>query len=114
MYVTKIERKKGVMTIRSMNRKYPPPIKIYRQDYRGKQAAKKIQDSWRVYKLSHPRVYNLFHPGFTDSVDGAFSHIHGYYPNLCATKIQAVFRGHKVRQQMPMKRMVHWIVDNLL
>ncbi len=108
MYVTKIERKKGVMTVR----KYPPPIKIYRQDYRGKQAAKKIQDSWRVYKLSHPRVY--IDPGFTDSVDGAFSHMHGYYPNLCATKIQAVFRGHRVRKDVPMKRMVHWIVDNLL
>ena len=109
MYVTRVQRNIGVMTLRPvMRRNYPPPIKIYRQDYQGKQAAKRIQTAWRDgYEPHCPGMY-------TSQVDGAFSHFHGYRPNLCATKLQAVFRGHRARLELPKKRMVKWIVDNLL
>tara|TARA_B110000858_G_scaffold195794_1_gene253045 strand:+ start:4174 stop:4395 length:222 start_codon:yes stop_codon:yes gene_type:complete len=73
-----------------MRRKYPPPIKIYRQDYQGKRAARKIQAAWRKFRL------------------WKFSY------NLCATKLQAVFRGHRARLELPKRRMVKWLVDNLL
>lgn len=68
VYVTDVQRNKGVMSVSSC-----PPL------YRQTNTAAKF--------------YSI-----TSEVDGAFSHIHGYYPNMCATKVQAVFRGHKVRK----------------
>ena len=114
MYVTRVQRNIGVMTlrpVRQMRRKYPPPIKIYRQDYQGKQAARKIQAAWRKFRL-WKFSYNPVYPRYISHVDG--SHFHGYHPNLCATKLQAVFRGHRARLELPKRRMVKWLVDNLL
>ena len=117
MYVTRVQRNIGVITLRParpmMRRKYPPPIKVYRQDYQGKQAASKIQAAWRNFRL-WKFGYNPVYPRIICDVDGAFSHMHGYHPNLCATKVQAVFRGHRARLELPKKRMVNWIVRNLL
>lgn len=112
MYVTRVQRDIGVMTLRPMMRRnYPPPIKIYRQDYQGKQAAKKIQAAWRNFRLWN-FSYNPVYPRYISHVDG--SHFHGYHPNLCATKLQAVFRGHRARLELPKRRMVSWILNNLL
>lgn len=113
MYVTRVQREKGVLTLRTM-RKYPPPIKLYRQDHSAKEAAAKIQTAWRDFRL-WKFSYNPVYPKIiVDETLGAFSHMHGYYPNLCATKLQAVFRGHKARQRVPMMRMTEWILKNLL
>lgn len=85
MYVTNVQRNIGVMTVSSR-----PPL-LYRQDYAAHDAASKIQKAWRKF-----RIWNVY-PVFSSYMDGEFSHIHGYYPNLCATKVQAVFRGQRVR-----------------
>lgn len=141
MYITDVQRKNGVITCAPvMRRKYPPPITIYRQDYRGQQAAMKIQSAWKKSRgwKDCTQDYSCFgsvnsafshvawgkHTSWEEcktpdylcsgSADGAFSHLHGYHPNLCATKLQAVFRGHMARVELPKKRMVNWIVNNLL
>lgn len=116
MYVTRVQRDIGVMSLRpmrQMRRKYPPPIKLYRQDYQGKQAASKIQAAWRKHRL-WKHGYNPVYPHIISDIDGAFSHLHGFYPNLCATKIQAAFRAHMARVEVPKKRMIKWILNNLL
>lgn len=51
---------------------------------------------------------------FPSEVGGAFDTWHGYTPNLCATKIQAIIRGHQARSKVPMLRMIRWIVNNLI
>ena len=93
-----------------MRRKYPPPLKLYRQDYSAKEAATKIQTAWRNFRLWE-FSYNPVYPKII--VGSAFS-LHGYYPNACATKLQAVFRGHSVRKEVPMLRMQDWILRNLI
>lgn len=108
VYITRVQRKKGVMTVRTMRKN--PPLKLYRQDYSSKEAATKIQTAWRNFRLwefSYSPVYPKI------IVGSAFSHLHGYYPNACATKLQAVFRGHRVRKEVPMLRMQDWILRNL-
>jgi len=92
VYVTDVQRNEGVMTV---SRRPPPPL-LYRQDHAAHAAANKIQRVWK--KFRQLQCGYKFYPIFFTGVDGAFSHIHGYYPNLCATKVQAVFRGHKVRK----------------
>lgn len=109
VYITRVQRKKGVMTVRTM-RKYPPPMKLYRQDYSSKEAATKIQTAWRNFRLwefSYSPVYPKI------IVGSAFRDLHGYHANLSATKLQAVFRGHRVRKKIPMLRMQDWILRNL-
>ena len=90
----------GVITLRPV--RCTPPL--YRQDYHATQAAKKIQGAWRKLRLwtdgYKPRPS-------TGCADGAFSHMHGYHPNLC--KVQAAFRGYMARMELPRKRMVCWI-----
>jgi hypothetical protein len=68
-----------------------------------------IQKKWREFRL-WKFSYNPVYPKVI--VDG--SDMYGYYPNLCATKLQALFRGHRVRQSVPMEKMSVWIVDNIL
>lgn len=106
VYITKVQRKTGVMTIS----RYPPPLPLYRQDHSAKEAAAKIQRAWREFRL-WKFSYNPVYPRV---IQGAFSHLHGYYPNLCATKVQSLFRGHKVRQEIPLLRMQDWILRNLV
>ena len=93
VYVTKVQRNIGVMTVRSQT--------LIRQDYSAKVAAQKIQAAWRNrYPVSYP-----------DEVHGAFDSWHGYYPNICATKIQAIVRGHQARVHLPMVRMTKWLIN---
>ena len=117
MYVTRVQRDIGVLTLRPMmRRRYPPRISIpplYRQDYHATQAASKIQAAWRDSRI-WKHGYNPVYPHIISDIDGAFSHLHGFYPNLCATKIQAVFRAHMARLEVPKKRMIKWILNNLL
>ena len=109
IYITRVQREIGVMSVRTM-RRYPPPLKLYRQDHSAKEAATKIQTAWKNFRLWE-FSYNPVYPKCI--VDGAFSHLHGYYPNLMAVRIQSSFRGHRVRKQVPMLRMQDWILRNL-
>ena len=96
VYVTQVQRNIGVMSV----------APLYRQDHSAHLAAKKIQDMWRS------KVHAM--EPFGGHIGGAFDSWYGYYPNLCATKIQAIVRGHQARVHLPMVRMTRWIVDNLL
>ena len=94
VYVTDVQRNEGVMTVSSR----PPRMPLlYRQDHAAHAAANKIQRVWNKFR-QWQCGYKFYPTVFTSEVDGAFSHIHGYYPELCATKVQALFRGHKVRK----------------
>lgn len=99
VYVTKVQRNIGVMSV-----SLEPPTLI-RQDYSAQTAAQKIQAAWRKH--------NEIPPMYQGEVHGAFDSWHGYYPNLCAIKIQAIVRGHQARVYLPMARMTKWILDNL-
>ena len=103
MYVSDVQRKKGVITCKPMMRRnYPPPITIYRQDFRGKRAARKIQKAWResrVWDRCTTPDYLCF-----GGEEGAFSHMHGHRP-MSATKVQAAFRGYMARLNLPMVKM---------
>ena len=101
VYVSRVQRDIGVMSVSSVRR---PPL--VRQDYSAQAAAAKIQAVWKEY--SHVEV-----PPSFNSADGAFSSWYGYYPNACATKVQAMIRGHQARAGLPMARMSKWIVDLL-
>ena len=97
MYVNDIQRNIGVMSVAPL---------LYRQDHTAHSAAKKIQAVWRT-------GVHAMEP-FGGHVGGAFDSWYGYYPNVCATKIQAIIRGHQARVHLPMVRMTRWIVDNIL
>lgn len=92
MYVTDIQRNTGEMTV----------APLYRQDFSGKSAAQKIQAVWRS---------GLMEPY---GGHGAFDTWYGLYPNICATKIQAITRGYQARAHLPMVRMTRWISDNII
>lgn len=89
VYISKIQRNIGVMSVR--------------QVFAAKAAKKSV---WKQY--SHADV-----PSF-NSADGVFSSWYGFYPNACATKLQALVRGHQARVGVPMVRMSKWIADNVL
>lgn len=91
VYVSRVQRDIGVLSV----------MRVVRQDFVAKNSASKIQAAWRERTIP-------------DTVDGAFSSWYGYHPNACATKIQAMIRGHQTRAGIPMVRMTRWIVDNLL
>jgi len=94
MYVTDIQRNIGVMSV----------APLYRQDFSGKSAAHKIQTVWRSHAMEP----------FGGHIGGAFDTWYGYYPNVCATKIQSIVRGHQARVQLPMVRMSRWISDKII
>lgn len=64
-----------------------------------------------------PSVPELWVPQYDPDYDivdsqGAFENLHGFTTNWCATRIQALYRGHRTRKDMPM--IVLWIVKYLL
>ena len=95
---------------------------LYRQDHKGSSAANKIQRMWRGYKnmvyvhedpLVEMEPFTLVEPPFMNTPEyGAFHY--GYHSHVCATKIQALVRGHQDRVKVPMERMCRWILDNLI
>lgn len=105
MYVTDVQRNIGEMTVRPSVRPLGP-LPLVRQDYIAHSAAQKIQTMWRS-------GVHAMEP-FGGSIGGAFDSWYGYYPNVCATKIQALVRGHQARVHVPMVRMARWISDNIV
>ena len=99
VYISKIQRNIGVMSVRR--------APFVRQDFAAKASAAKIQAVWKEY--SHVDM-----PPSFNSADGVFSSWYGFYPNACATKLQALVRGHQARVGVPMVRMSKWIADNVL
>ena len=113
MYVSNVQRNIGVITCKPTCK----PLPLYRQDHKGSSAAIKIQRMWRACKnmVYEPLVEPLDimdTPIFPSMHTGAFHY--GYYSHVCATKIQAIVRGRQARDQVPLIRMTHWIVDNLI
>ena len=107
MYVTDIQRNIGQMTVRPSRPSGPlGPLPLVRQDYIAQSAAQKIQTLWRSM------IHDM--EPFGGNIGGAFDSWYGYYPNVCATKIQALVRGYQARVRLPMVRMTRWISDNIV
>ena len=104
MYVTDVQRNIGQMTVRPSRPSGPLPL--VRQDYCARAAAQKIQTMWRSM------IHDM--EPFGGNIGGAFDSWYGYYPNVCATKIQAIVRGYQARAKVPMVRMARWISDNII
>lgn len=90
MYVKDIQRDIGLLSMTPT---------LYRQDHLAHAAAAKIQHMWRSHR---------------DTTLIPFHSWYGYHPNLCATKIQKILRGHQARTKLPMMRMFKWIDVHIL